>query len=158
MFQNLDLILNILINIVFSNAFNIAFNWKLDLIIVFNELSLLIAAEYICIQLNQKLEALTEKWFASSVDLIIEAVISIRIISFLILKTSILREYNEILENIVIKMILNLIVMLIFYALSQSINFLIMSLDFWYKSRLIASEEYITTQFFIIFIAMIFED
>jgi len=62
--------------------------------------------------------------------LIIEAVISIKIISFLILKTSILREYNEILENIVIKMILNLIVMLIFYALSQSINFLIMSLDF----------------------------
>lgn len=158
MSQNLGLILNVLINIVFSSALDIAFDWKLGLVIVFDELSLLIAAEYIRIRLDQKLEASTEKRFASSADLIIEAVTSIRTISFLTLEASILREYNEILGNIVTKVISNLIVTLILYALSQSIDFLIMSLDFWYESRLIASEEYITTQFFVIFIAMIFED
>lgn len=156
MFQNLNLILNVLINIVFSSALDIAFGWKLGLVIVFDGLSLLIAAEYIRIRLDQKLEASTEKRFASSADLVIEAVTSIRIISFLTLETSILREYNEILENIVTKVISGLIVTLILYALSQSIDFLIMSLGFWYGSRLIASEEYITTQFFVIFIAMIF--
>ncbi len=52
MFQNLDFILNILINIVFSNALDITFNWKLNLIIIFNEFSLLIITEYICIQID----------------------------------------------------------------------------------------------------------
>jgi len=88
--------------------------------------------------------------------LIIEAVTSIRTISFLTLEASILREYNEVLENIVAKVISGLIVTLIPYALSQSIDFLIMGLGFWYESRLIASEEYTTTQFFVIFIAVIF--
>ena len=117
-FQNLDFILNVLINILFSNAFNIAFNWKLNLIIVFDEFSLLIIVEYIHIQIDQKLETSTEKWFANNVDLIIKVVISIRIISFLTLKTLILREYNEILRNIVIKMISSLVMMFILYALS----------------------------------------
>ena len=88
--------------------------------------------------------------------MIIEAVTSIRTISFLTLEASILREYNEVLENIVAKVISGLIVTLIPYALSQSIDFLIMGLGFWYESRLIASEEYTTTQFFVIFIAVIF--
>ena len=145
MSQNLSLILNVLINIVFSSALSIVFSWKLGLVIVFNRLSLLIAAEYICIQLNQKLKASTEKQFASSTDLIIKAVTSIRTISFLTLKTLILHEYNEALRNIVVKVILGLIVTLIPYALLQSINFLIMSLDFWYRFQLITSEEYTIT-------------
>jgi len=62
--------------------------------------------------------------------LVIEAVTSIRIISFLTLEASILREYNEVLGNIVAKVISGLVVTLIPYALSQSIDFLIMSLGF----------------------------
>jgi len=143
---------------VFNNTFNITFNWKLNLIIIFDEFSFFIAVEYIYIQINQKFKALTEKWFANNVDLIIKAVILIRIISFLILKTLILRKYNEILRNIVIKMISSLVMMFILYALLQLINFLIMNLDFWYKFWSIASEEYITIQFFIIFIAMMFKN
>jgi len=42
------------------------------------------------------------------------------------------------------------------YALSQSADFLVEALGFWYGSRLISSGKYTTTQFFIIFIAVIF--
>ena len=59
MSQNLGLILNLLVNIVSSSALGIAFGWKLGLVIVFGGLSLLIAAGYIRIRLDQKLEAST---------------------------------------------------------------------------------------------------
>ena len=156
MSQNLGLILNVLVNIVSSSALGIAFGWKLGLVIVFGGLSFLIAAGYIRIRLDQKLEASTGEQFASSAGLATEAVTSIRTISSLTLEALILREYNEALGNIVAKVIPGLVVTLIPYALSQSIDFLIMGLGFWYGSRLIASGEYTTTQFFVIFIAVIF--
>ena len=156
MSQNLGLILNVLVNIVSSSALGIAFGWKLGLVIVFGGLSLLIAAGYIRIRLDQKLEASTGERFASSAGLATEAVTSIRTISSLTLEAPILREYNEALGNIVAKVVPGLVVTLIPYALSQSIDFLIMGLGFWYGSRLIASGEYTTTQFFVIFIAVIF--
>ena len=156
MSQNLGLILNVLVNVVSSSALGIAFGWKLGLVIVFGGLSLLIAAGYIRIRLDQKLESSTEERFASSAGLATEAVTSIRTISSLTLEAPILREYNEALGNIVSEVMWGLVVTLIPYALSQSIDFLIMGLGFWYGSRLIASGEYTTTQFFVIFIAVIF--
>lgn len=156
MSQNLGLILNVVVNVVSSSALGIAFGWKLGLVVVFGGLSLLIAAGYIRIRLDQKLEASTGERFASSAGLATEAVTSIRTISSLTLEAPVLREYNEALGNIVAKVIPGLVVTLIPYALSQSMDFLIMGLGFWYGSRLIASGEYTTTQFFVIFIAVIF--
>ncbi len=156
MSQNLGLILNVLVNIVSSSALGIAFGWKLGLVIVFGGFSLLIAAGYIRIRLDQKLEASTGERFASSAGLATEAVTSIRTINFLTLEAPILHEYNEALGNIVAKVIPSLVVTLIPYALSQSIDFLVMGLGFWYGSQLIASGEYTTTQFFVIFIAVVF--
>ena len=156
MSQNLGLILNVLVNVISSSALGIAFGWKLGLVVVFGGLSLLIAAGYTRIRLDQKLEALTEERFASSAGVATEAVTSIRTISSLTLEAPILDQYNEILGNIVARVIPGLAVTLIPYALSQSIDFLIMGLGFWYGSRLIASGEYTTTQFFVVFIAVIF--
>ncbi|KAM0795498.1 putative ABC transporter [Usnea florida] len=156
MSQNLGLILNVLVNIVSSSALGIAFGWKLGLVIVFGGLSFLVAAGYIRIRLDQKLEASTGEQFASSAGLATEAVTSIRTISSLTLEAPILREYNEELGSIVAKVIPGLVVTLIPYALSQSVDFLIMGLGFWYGSRLIASGEYTTSQFFVIFIAVVF--
>lgn len=42
------------------------------------------------------------------------------------------------------------------YAFSQSVDFLVMALGFWYGSRLIVSGEYSVTQFFVIFISVVF--
>jgi len=156
MSQNLGLIVNLMVNIVSSSVLGIAFGWKLGLVIVFGGLSLLVASGYTRIRLEQKLESSTGERFADSAGLATEAVTSIRTISSLTLEASILREYSEALGHIVAKVIPGLIVTLIPYALSQSLDFLIMGLGFWYGSRLIASGEYTTSQFFVIFIAVIF--
>lgn len=156
MSQNLGLILNLMVNIVSSSVIGIAFGWKLGLVIVFAGFSLLILAGYVRIRLDQKLEASTGEQFASSAGLATEAVTSIRTISSLTLEGPVLQEYNEVLGNIVAQVIPGLVLTLLPYALSQSIEFLIMGLGFWYGSRLIADGEYSTTQFFVIFIAVIF--
>ena len=74
----------------------------------------------------------------------------------LTLESQILHEYDETLTGIVTKSARALVWTMLWFALSQSIEFLIMALGFWYGSRLLASGEYTTTQFFIIFIAVIF--
>ncbi|GAB7366799.1 hypothetical protein MBLNU230_g0751t1 [Neophaeotheca triangularis] len=153
---NLGLLLNVLVNVFSSSIVGIAFGWKLGLTIVFGGLTLLIAAGYIRIRLDQKLETQTEEYFANSAGLATEAVTSIRTISLLTLEGPILQDYQNAMDDIVTRVVRSLIFTLIPYALSQSIDFLIMALGFWYGAQLIADGEYTVTQFFIIFIAIIF--
>ena len=156
MAQNLGLIFNVSVNVLSSSILGIAFGWKLGLVIVFGGLTFLIAAGYTRIRLDQKLEAQTGERFASSAGLATEAVTSIRTINSLALERSILQEYNDVLGRIVADVIPSLVVTLIPYALSQSLDFLVMGLGFWYGSQLIAKGEYTTTQFFVVFIAIVF--
>lgn len=44
------------------------------------------------------------------------------------------------------------------YAFSQAAEFLVMGLGFWYGGRLLASGEYTFTQFFVVFISIVFGD
>lgn len=48
------------------------------------------------------------------------------------------------------------IVTLVPYSFSQSADFLVLALGFWYGSRLVASGEYSVTQYFVIFISVVF--
>ncbi|KAK4539862.1 hypothetical protein LTR36_010323 [Oleoguttula mirabilis] len=156
MSQNLGLILQVLVNIVASSVLGVAYGWKLGLTLVFGGLSFIIAAGYIRIRLDQKLEAKTEELFASSAGLAMEAVTSIRTVTSLTLESAILREYSGTVEAIVAKVVRSLVLTLIPYSLSQSADFLVMALGFWYGSQLIVRGEYTVTQFFVIFIAVVF--
>lgn len=156
MSANLGLMFNILVNILGSSILGIAYGWKLGLTLVFGGLTIIVAAGYYRIRLDQKLEAATEEQFSGSAGLATEAVTSIRTVSMLTLETSVLRQYSDTLHFITGKVIRNLIFALVPYALSQSADFLVMALGFWYGSQLIAKGEYTVSQFFVIFIAIVF--
>jgi ATP-binding cassette subfamily B (MDR/TAP) protein 1 len=156
MSANLGLMLNVVVNIIATSVVAIAFGWKLGLTLVFGGLTVIVAGGYLRIRLDQRLEASTEEQFASSAGLASEAISSIRTVSFLALEASVMREYSKTLDGIVVKVVRSLVVTLIPYALSQSADFLVMALGFWYGSRLISEGEYSTTQFFVIFLCVIF--
>jgi ATP-binding cassette subfamily B (MDR/TAP) protein 1 len=59
-------------------------------------------------------------------------------------------------DIIVMKASRGFVLTMIPYAFSQSVEFLALALGFWYGSRLLASYEYDTTQFFVVFIAVVF--
>ena len=67
-----------------------------------------------------------------------------------------MKEYSDMLDRIVRTSSRSLLFTMIGYALSQSLEFLVMALGFWYGSRLLSTGEYTTSQFFVIFIAVVF--
>jgi ATP-binding cassette, subfamily B (MDR/TAP), member 1 len=153
---NLLLIFIVLVNVVSSSALGIAYGWKLGLVVVLGGLPLLLGSGYVKIRMEQKLENQAGVRFADSAGLATEAVTAIRTVSSLTMEERILEEYGDALDFIVRKSMRSFFLTMVPYALSQSLDFLIMALGFWYGSRLLAEGEYGIIQFFVIFIAVIF--
>lgn len=80
----------------------------------------------------------------------------LRTVSSLTLERQICDEYGAILNSIAKKSGGTLAWTILGLALSQSLEFLIMALGFWYGAKLISSGEYTVTQFFVIFLAVVF--
>jgi len=153
---NVSLMFIVIVNVVSSSVLGIAYGWKLGLVVVFGGMPVLIGSGFIRIRMDQALEGTVGDRFADSAGLATEAVTAIKTISSLTLESQILDEYAKAMDGIVLKSTKSFIVVMIPYALSQSLEFLILALGFWYGSRLIASGEYSTTQFFVVFIAVVF--
>ncbi|KAF2736700.1 multidrug resistance protein-like protein 1 [Polyplosphaeria fusca] len=153
---NLMLIMINIVNVVSSSILALIVGWKLGLVVVFGALPPVIFSGYLRIRLEFKLEEDTGKRFSSSAALAAEAVSSIRTVSSLALENHILDRYHERLRGVARRSIKALVWTMFWYALSQSISFLAMALGFWYGGRLISFGEYSTTQFFTVFIAVIF--
>ncbi|KIX98883.1 uncharacterized protein Z520_05344 [Fonsecaea multimorphosa CBS 102226] len=153
---NIMLILIVCVNVVSSSILALAYGWKLGLVVVFGALPPLLLSGYLRIRLETKLEADVGDKFAESAGLANEAVSSIRTVASLTLETHILEEYSQMLSNMVLKSTRALVWTMFWFSLSQSIVFLAMALGFWYGSRLLASGEYTTGQFYTIFIGVLF--
>ncbi|KAH7071971.1 P-loop containing nucleoside triphosphate hydrolase protein, partial [Paraphoma chrysanthemicola] len=153
---NLMLIFINIVNVVSSSILAIAVGWKLGLAVVFGALVPIVFAGYLRIRLEFKLEEDTGKRFASSAALASEAVSAIRTVSSLALERHIVAKYSDRLQGVATKSIKALVWTMFWYSLTQSISFLAMALGFWYGGQLISTGEYSTTQFFIVFIGVIF--
>ncbi|KIW65217.1 hypothetical protein PV04_07495 [Phialophora macrospora] len=154
--SNVPLIVIVLVSVISSSALALAYGWKLGLVVVFGAMPPLILAGYIRIRLEMKLDRQVGDRFAESAGLANEAVSAIRTVASLTLEAHVLEEYSAMLSNIVRRSTRALIWTMFFFALSQSIEFLAMALGFWYGSRLLASGEYTTAQFYTIFIGVLF--
>lgn len=153
---NVLLIFIIIVNILSSSILAIAYGWKLGLVVVFGGLPVLLAAGLFRIRLETRLENKVGDRFSESASLATEMVTSIRTVASLALEKQILDEYSQLMQHIVRQSIRSLFTTMFLYALSQSLDFLVMALGFWYGSRLLAYENYTTTQFYIIFIGVLF--
>lgn len=153
---NLLLIFIVLVNIVSSSVLALAYGWKLGLVVIFGGLPPLLGAGYLRIRLETRMDAFSSERFSSSAALASEAVIAIRTVASLTMESLVLEQYNAMLDGIVVQTIKSTLWIMILFALSQSMDFLVMALGFWYGSTLLASGEYTTSQFYIIFIGVLF--
>lgn len=153
---NILLIFIVLVNIVSSSVLALAYGWKLGLVVIFGGLPPLLGAGYLRIRLETRMESFSSERFSDSAALASEAVIAIRTVASLTMELLLLEQYNAMLDGIVLKSIKSTLWIMILFALSQSMDFLVMALGFWYGSKLLASGEYTTTQFYIIFIGVLF--
>lgn len=153
---NIFVILIMAVNITASSILAIVYGWKLALVMVFAALPLLMGSGYFKVRLESRLHDSNEERFRESASLASEAVSSLRTVASLNIETDFITQYSDILSNIAIKTIKSLSVSMIAYAFSQSIEFLVMALGFWYGSKLMASGEYTSEQFFLIFMGVLF--
>lgn len=134
----------------------ISYGWKLGLVVVLVGLPVVVGSGFAKVRLEAKMEVENGDRFAACAALATEAVMAIRTVASLTLERQICDEYDAILNEIAGKSIGTLAFTILGLALSQSLEFLIMALGFWYGSRLISSGEYTTPQFFVIFLAVVF--
>lgn len=153
---NILLIFIITISIVSSSILALAYGWKLGLVVVFGGLPPLLFAGYARIRLETTFEATMSEQFSESAGLASEAVLAIKTVASLNLESSILQRYSHLLGGIVQKSVRSLSWTLLLHAVSQSLEFLIMALGFWYGSQLVSKGEYTVTQFYVIFVGVLF--
>nr|POF13835.1 leptomycin b resistance protein pmd1 [Quercus suber] len=156
MASNLFLMMIVIVNVLACSILAIAYGWKLGLVMVFGGMPLLLGSGFARIRLEQHFDKDTGDRFASSAALATEAVLSIRTVASLTLEAQVCNQYAAEIDQIAKTAVFKFALTMIGYALSQSLDFLIMALGLWYGSRLLANGEYNETQFFVIFIAVIF--
>ncbi|POR34332.1 Leptomycin B resistance protein pmd1 [Tolypocladium paradoxum] len=145
-----------LVNLLSSAVLAIAVGWKLGLVLTLGALPVLVGAGYVRIRLEFKFEDDTAGRFAQSSGVAAEAVMGIRTVSSLALERAVVGRYEEQLQGIAGAAIGSLGWKMFFYALSQSVSFLVMGLGFWYGGKLVSTGEYTTAQFYTVFIAVVF--
>ncbi|KAJ6263667.1 ABC multidrug transporter MDR5 [Drechslerella dactyloides] len=135
-------------------------NMTLMVIVVFNVVAggmlPLIAAGYYRMRLEVALDAANGERFAASASIASEAVAAIRTVASLTLEEEVLATFSAKLGEVVTKSFETVLLRMALYSAAQSLDFLAMALGFWYGARLLARGEYDATQFFVIFIGVIF--
>ncbi|KAG6301723.1 hypothetical protein E4U09_004665 [Claviceps aff. purpurea] len=153
---NVALIVICIVNVLCSCIIAIVYGWKLGLVLSFGALPILIGAGYLRIRLETKFEQDTAERFATSSAIAAEAAMSIRTVCSLALEERVIERYSQSLDGIVRDSIGNLGVKMFFYAMSQSVSLLIMGLGFWYGGRLVSTGEYTLSQFYMVYLAIVF--
>ncbi|KAG5989034.1 hypothetical protein E4U43_004583 [Claviceps pusilla] len=153
---NVALIIICIVNVLCSCIVAIVSGWKLGLALSFGAMPVLVGAGYLRIRLEVRFEQDTAETFSASSAVAVEAVMSIRTIFSLALEETVVERYSQSLRRVVYDSTGNLGVKMFFYALSQSVPLLIMGLGFWYGGKLVSASEYTLSQFYIVYLAIIF--
>jgi ATP-binding cassette subfamily B (MDR/TAP) protein 1 len=152
---NAGLVINNVVTTISCAILGIAYGWKLGLVCTFGAMPPLLLGGYYGIRISTKLDDDTTKRFAGSAAIAAEAVAAIRTVASLVLERTILDEYERRLNVVASRSIKSLSITMIFFSLTQSINFCAMALGFWYGGKLVSTGEYTTEQFFVVFIAIV---
>ncbi|ORX91110.1 lipid A export ATP-binding/permease protein msbA [Clohesyomyces aquaticus] len=131
------------------------FGWKLSLVIFFASLPVILIAAFFRIRYEMLFVAMNEKVFAESSKFAAEAITSFRTVTALTLEDAISKRYKSLLDGHIHDAFLKARFTILIFALSDSLEFCSMALGFWYGGRLLATREYDSLQFFIIYAALI---
>lgn len=153
---NVGLILINVFNIVGSAILAIVVSWKLGLVGVFAGLPPMLLAGYTRIRLETRMDSGTSKRFSGSAAIASEAVAAIRTVSSLAIEESVLTRYTDELDHAVNQSVLPLVHMMFWFSFTQSIEYFILALGYWYGCKLVSTGEVTFYQFFVSFMGTFF--
>lgn len=129
---NVGLILICLFNVIACSVLGIAHSWKLGLVVVLAGLPPTIGAGWFKIRFDARLDRNISKRISTSASIASEAVNAIRTVSSLAIEQSVLDRYTEELDICVAGSVKPMGVMMMWFALTQSVEYWFMALGFWY--------------------------
>ncbi|KAF3907404.1 hypothetical protein ABW21_db0203178 [Orbilia brochopaga] len=154
--MNTTLMFTVILNVIGSSVLALAYGWKLALVVIVTGLIPLIVAGWVRIWLERKLDEANSSRFAASTSIAGEAVAAIRTVASLTLEEEVLAAFSAKLGEVVTQAFNTLLLRMTLYSLAQSIDLPASAFGFWYGATLLARQEYDQTQFFVIFIGLIF--
>ncbi|KAF9879522.1 multidrug resistance protein 3 (p glycoprotein 3) [Colletotrichum karsti] len=144
------------INVVASSVLAIAISWKLGLVGVFAGMPPLLLSGFARIRIETRMDSDVDKRFSTSASLASETVNAIRTVSSLAIEKNVLQRYTNELDNAISSSTYPVFNMMIWFALTQSIEFFILALGFWWGSKLVSNGEINFSQFIISFMGVFF--
>lgn len=131
---NCGLIFMAILNLSACSILAIAHSWKLGLVVVCAGLPPLLGAGYFKVRSDAKLDRDISLRQATSASIASEAVTAIRTVSSLAIEEKILTRYTDELEHAVSGAKKPLMILMVFFALTQAIEYWFMALGFWFVS------------------------
>ncbi|UZP40995.1 hypothetical protein NXS19_008811 [Fusarium pseudograminearum] len=153
---NVALILIAILNLVACSLMAIIHSWKLGLVVVCAGLPPLVSSGYFKIRLDAKLDRDTSKRYSTSASVASEAITAIRTVSSLAIEESVLDKYVNELNGAVAGSKNDLFKIMIFFALTQSIEYWFQALGFWYGCRLLSQGDISMYNFFVAFLGVFY--
>lgn len=153
---NIALILIAVLNVTACSIMAIAHSWNLGLVVVCAGLPPLVGSGYLKIRFDAKLDRNTSKRYSASASIASEAVNAIRTVSSLAIEESVLEKYVSELEHAVSGSTKDLLTIMVWFGLTQSIEYWFMALGFWYGCRLLSFGDITMYNFFVAFLGVFF--
>ncbi|KAG5939477.1 hypothetical protein E4U59_003067 [Claviceps monticola] len=153
---NVGLILISVLNILGCSVLGIVYSWKLGLVIVLAGLPPFVSSGFFKFRADAALDRTISKRNSTSAAVASEAVNAIRTVSSLAIEQSVLDRYGDELDHAVKGSLKPMLKMMIWFALTQSIEYWFMALGFWYGCRLVSFGEIGLFDFFVTFMGVFF--
>jgi ATP-binding cassette subfamily B (MDR/TAP) protein 1 len=131
---NIALIVLSAVNVLASTILALVTSWKLGAMGVFVGLPPMLLAGYARMRLETKMDEDMGKRFSQSASIASEAVLAIRTVSSLAMENNILERYTNELDQAIRTSTGPLFLMMVWFSLTQSIEYFILGLGFWYVS------------------------
>ncbi|KAG5962267.1 hypothetical protein E4U57_007211 [Claviceps arundinis] len=153
---NVGLILISVLNILGCSVLGIVYSWKLGLVIVLAGLPPFVSSGFFKFRADAALDRTISKRNSTSAAVASEAVNAIRTVSSLAIEQSVLNRYGDELDHAVKGSLKPMLRMMIWFALTQSIEYWFMALGFWYGCRLVSFGEIGMFDFFVTFMGVFY--
>ncbi|KAH6984745.1 P-loop containing nucleoside triphosphate hydrolase protein [Ilyonectria sp. MPI-CAGE-AT-0026] len=153
---NISLIIFCVSNVVVCSILSIVVSWKLGLVGVFAGIPPLLGAGYVRIRIETKMDSDIDEKFSQSASVASETVTAIRTVSSLAIEEDVLRRYTHELDTAISQAKAPLFNMMIWFSFTQSVEYFILALGFWWGSKLVSNGEISFYQFIVSFMGVYF--
>ncbi|KAH7116907.1 ABC transporter-like protein [Dendryphion nanum] len=142
-------------NVIGCMTISLYFGWKFALVIIFATMPIILASGYYRVRHEVKFESRNNEVFEESAKFATEAIKAIRTVASLTLEGAICRKYDELLNDHITKSLREARLSTVVFAASDSLVLICMAFALWYGGTLLASFEYSTFNFLVVYLAVI---